>query len=364
MRTISTFMTSLLATANIVVGLLFLLSAYSPYIPPTEHAVYACLGLAFPIFLVAVLCFIVIWLLFRPRWILLPLLFIAIGWQSTTTYYAIGGQQEPEGETIKLLTFNTQMKAFSLGIDRPDENAMLRYLKESDADILCLQEFIAPTERARKAVDKYLAEKYPYRHHAPLGAGNGLGCYSRYPILSAKRIDYKSRVMNGSWMYRILVRKDTLLLVNNHLETNGMDEQDKEIYNNMLEGEKKGVKTHSKHLLDKLVQASYVRAAQADAVAEAIRQQGARYTVACGDFNDSPISYAHRVIGKGLNDAFAEAGWGLGITYHQSRMYFRIDHILASPAIRVVQCEVDRSISVSDHYPVWCILEKPRQDDL
>jgi len=78
----------------------------------------------------------------------------------------------------------------------------------------------------------------------------------------------------------------------------------------------------------------------------------------CGDFNDSPLSYAHRVIGEGLCDVFVEAGAGPGFTYNQNHFYFRIDHIFATPAFRVLECKVDRSIRASDHYPVWCILER------
>lgn len=362
MYRVSKFLQNILIGINLLVGLLFLVVAYSPYIPPTEHAVYACIGLVFPIVLIAVLCFFGIWLVIRPRLLWLPALFLLLGWKSTTTYYAIGSQEDPQARTIKVLTFNTQMKIFSLGIDHPEKNDLLNYLKDSDADIICLQEFSPPTEKAAKKVNQYLSN-YPYHHHLRIGGGNGVGCYSRYPILSAEQIDYPTRFANGSVAYRLLADTDTLLLINNHLETNQINDHDKELYTNMLEGSKQGVRTNSKHLLKKLAQAAYVRGPQADSVAKAIERYGMRYTIVCGDFNDSPISYAHRTIGKGLNDAFAHAGWGLGITYNQAYMYFRIDHILASPAFRIVQCEVDRSISHSDHYPMWCMLERPHKEE-
>lgn len=116
------------------------------------------------------------------------------------------------------------------------------------------------------------------------------------------------------------------------------------------------MKNEGKHLLRKLAEAVAIRAPQADSVAQAIRRNSSRYVLVCGDFNDSPVSYAHRVIGEGLNDAFVEAGAGPGFTYNQNHLYFRIDHIFASPAFRVLECKVDRSIRASDHYPVWCIV--------
>ena len=101
-----------------------------------------------------------------------------------------------------------------------------------------------------------------------------------------------------------------------------------------------------------------IRAPQADSVAQAIEENRSRYMLVCGDFNDSPISYAHHKIGRGMTDAFSAAGTGFGFSYNQNRFYFRIDHIFSTPAFRVVKCEVDRSIKASDHYPIWCLLEK------
>ena len=38
--------------------------------------------------------------------------------------------------------------------------------------------------------------------------------------------------------------------------------------------------------------------------------------------------------------------------------HFRIDHIMTSPNLEVYNCEVDRSIKASDHYPIWCYIRK------
>ena len=80
--------------------------------------------------------------------------------------------------------------------------------------------------------------------------------------------------------------------------------------------------------------------------------------IVCGDFNDSPISYAHRVIGKGLKDAFVESGNGFGISYNQNHFYFRIDNILLSKNLKSYRCTVDNTIKSSDHYPIWCYVAK------
>lgn len=51
-------------------------------------------------------------------------------------------RKEPEGgEVIKLLTYNTRDIASGKDYDKEQGNPVLNYLKESDADIICLQEF-------------------------------------------------------------------------------------------------------------------------------------------------------------------------------------------------------------------------------
>ena len=67
--------------------------------------------------------------------------------------------------------------------------------------------------------------------------------------------------------------------------------------------------------------------------AKEIKNSKQQTIIVCGDFKDTPISYTHRVISKGLVDAFENSGSGLGISYNQNRFYFRIDHILTSKNI-------------------------------
>ena len=59
-----------------------------------------------------------------------------------------------------------------------------------------------------------------------------------------------------------------------------------------------------------------------------------------------------------LDDAYASSGNGPGISYNRNKLYYRIDHILHSQQFKAYKCTVDRSIKVSDHYPIFSFLEK------
>ena len=74
--------------------------------------------------------------------------------------------------------------------------------------------------------------------------------------------------------------------------------------------------------------------------------------IICGDFNDTPISYAYRTISKGLTDAFVNSGKGFGNTFVGPLPYFRIDFVLHDPIFKSFGFNTNSSITLSDHYPI------------
>lgn len=57
----------------------------------------------------------------------------------------------------------------------------------------------------------------------------GLACYSKYPIERVARVPIES-AFNGSAMYEIKIGKKYITIVNNHLESNRLTAEDKELY--------------------------------------------------------------------------------------------------------------------------------------
>lgn len=269
---------------------------------------------------------------------------------------------QPEN-SIKLLSYN--IMSFGNMKKENGQNPILNYIKNSNADIVCMQEY-AGSETAKihlsnKEIRQALKD-YPYHNIKQVGktgAGSQLACYSKFPILSARMLDYRSNY-NGSMVYEIKIGKDTVLLINNHLESNKLTREDKVVYEDMLKDPKAGkVKSGVRQLVNKLAEASAIRSAQARTIAQEIAHSPYPSVIVCGDFNDSPISYAHRVISQDMDDAFTESGCGLGISYNQNKFYFRIDNILVSKNLKASGCTVDNSIKDSDHYPIWCYITLP-----
>lgn len=357
MKFIGRILAFILLGLNALVVLLMLISAYSPYIDPHLYPMWSCTGLLFPVFLLANFLFLCFWAIIYWRYAFFPLLAFVCCWGSIRTYLPINIFQDEKPEnSIKFVSYNT--RAFGNWekhtIEKP--NRTLAYLQQSDADIICLQEYIANGTLKKKDID-YALRKYPYRHYHSLMKGqNGLGCYSKYPILSATPIKYKSKA-NGSIAYRIKVGKDTLLVINNHLESNRIGDSEVDAYQEVI-GSRNGKKMSSGvwKLMKKMAEAVKIRAMQTETVAEYTKGFQGKSIIVCGDFNDTPISYTHHSISKSLKDAFVESGNGLGISYNQHRMFFRIDHILLSKNLKAYKCTVDKAVNASDHYPIWCYI--------
>jgi AP endonuclease domain protein len=161
--------------------------------------------------------------------------------------------------------------------------------------------------------------------------------------------------------YMLDIKGVKTLLVNNHFESFGLTNDDKEGFKTLVKGSMKtnDMKSESSHLLHKLGTVAERRAPEVEMVAKYVKKYLDKKVpvILCGDFNDNPLSYAHRTIANILTDCYVSSGNGPGISYHKSGMYFRIDHIFCSDDFEPYGAKVDNSVTNSDHYPVYCWLK-------
>jgi endonuclease/exonuclease/phosphatase family metal-dependent hydrolase len=364
MKRVRTLLTISILIVNILTALTLLLSAYSAHITPEKFPMLSCAGLLFPFFLLANICFIVLWLIFlQYRYMFVSIVAILISFPYIRTYCPINlYSKDVPAARIKILSYNVM--SFDNMKKIKGENTVLQYLAKSNADIVCLQEYATSHSTGEYVNEEYIQsmmKNYPYQDVSVVGNngnGNKLALFSRFPILSSHRISYQSNY-NGSVCYELAVNGDTVMLINNHLESNKLTLKDREQYEGFIGALKNGnVHSDNVSLLRKFADASALRASQARVIARVIAMSPHQSIIVCGDFNDSPLSYAHQVIGKQLKDAFTQSGSGLGISFNRNKFFFRIDNILISKNLQSYNCTVDRSIKSSDHYPIWCYLCK------
>lgn len=340
--------------ANVASILLMLLIGHADKVDPTVWSKLSNMGLFFPIILAINVFFLVFWALVKVRMTVIPLLGFIVCYGPVRRYCPFNLPSDPPEGSIKVLSYN--VFCYAGWDDRDKPNAILQYIKRQNADIVCLQES-AENEAGRVQVDSILGKFYEYKDTA-VSKNDFMTVFSKYPILSKEHIRYESEG-NMSCAFKLRVRHRDVIVVNNHLETTGLTADDKEQFQQLVKGELggKSVTRTSKWLLSHLGQQTKKRAPEADAVARYIAYHRGVPMIVCGDFNDTPLSYAHRTISKGLVDCFVESGNGLGISYNKSRIYVRIDNILCTPDFKPYACKVDNSIKNSDHYPIMCWLK-------
>lgn len=356
------FTYKMIAGANVATIVVMLLVGFSDLFAPESFPALANVGLLFPVFLVINLGFLLFWLLFRSKYALIPFLGFVISFVPVRKYMPLNIEGKAPKGCIKVLSYNT----WNFGDQTEDAegtNICLAYLQEQDADIVCLQEAM-PNARNVQQIDSMLNPLYAYQDTTihPNG-GTCLMLLSKYPILWKERIPYESKG-NMSVAYRLRVKDQDVLLINNHLESTGLSLEDRRQFKNLVIGKlrKDTAEETSKLLVVKLAEATRKRAPEAEAVANYIERHKRESVILCGDFNDGPISYAHRTIAKHLTDCYIASGNGPGISYHHSGFFVRIDNIMCSDDWKPYECKVDDKIAVSDHYPIICKLKmRPKQ---
>ena len=138
-----------------------------------------------------------------------------------------------------------------------------------------------------------------------------------------------------------------------------MTKEDRSRYEDILRGgvKRDTMRAESINIISKLTEGATMRAPAAEAVRHYIDEHNQYPVIVCGDFNDTPISYARRTIAEGLTNCFAKSGYGIGLSYNRKGFWVRIDHILCSTDFTPYNCHVDSKIDYSDHFPIVCWLK-------
>lgn len=356
---------SFVTIVNVIIALLFIIASYSDAVSPSQNVFFSYLGLLFPIFFVINICFLLFWLIMR-KWLYVFIISCSflVCWKPISQYvpFHFPAKVTLNDNIFKILSYNVMGFGYKdHTVEEPNE--ILQYIIKSGADIVCLQEYVVGNSDeflTRKTIREALS-MYPYHYSLPLVRYKkytiGLAVFSKYPILNSWRIYYESS-FNGSSVHEVDVNGKKLMLINNHLESFKLTMEDRSKYSDFIKNMNAETFDGLRETVQrKLGSAFVVRAEQAEIVANEIDNLKDDYIVVCGDFNDTPISYAHRVIqGMSLVDAYAESGRGVGITYNQNYFWFRIDHILHSSNLKSYNTTVDK-VNFSDHYPIWTYLE-------
>lgn len=343
----------ILAGANIATILLMWAACLSTYLPPAMHPRLSQAGLLFPIFLCLDIAFIFIWMLLSRRWTVLPLFGMAACWSYVRDYCPINfSNKELAGRAVQVLSYNVAGLT-AAPTDVFDGYKAVDYITASGADIICLQECPKGGMVYNMLTHKMDSLNYHIKNDA------GMCIISRWPFVGDVVYKTDGAFGNGTLAWRIDMDGDTILVINNHLQSNGISSEEKAVYSDAIDTyDKDKMKASGKQLFSRLTKAAAKREEQTDAVCQLIASHSGYSIITTGDMNDTPISYTYQQISALLKSAFRESGNGLGISFTGKGFPVRIDHIFVSNDWKTDSTYVDGAIKASDHRPILTRLYK------
>lgn len=354
---------AVVAGLNVGVAMATVFSAWGGSIDPETCVLAALAAMALPIMLIAGTALLVIDLLLWRK----AAVAILAGWiLSAPPVLAFSPlnlprslSEEQKERSFKFLTYNVlHFQYFRGPVVGPTSNATIDFILEEDADIVSLQEAEMikewPLEHITSRQLRSLAARYPFR---AVGVENQFTVLSKYPFVR-ERINIPYEFRNWVSFYRFSMRGQIVRLAACHLQSIGLDPEDKVLYEGLLKasGQNADRLNHDarevkSRLINKLSAAFVSRKAQAEYIRHCIDSIGGTWIVA-GDFNDIPSCYAVRTImGDDMRDAYADAAFGPTITYYGNKFYFHIDQMLYGGNLEAVSVRRP-DVQSSDHYPL------------
>ena len=330
-----------------------------PYVPPARLGVLPVLALVAPILYVGVVVTMLYWIM-RWRWrrasvmIVLAVagMFYAPRYFSPQFRRSYGNETYPRS-AIKVMSYN--LRCFFPDGWEPDYtyDSVASFVLRTSPDLICFQEYMFGSTEAQHRFDSLLGG---YRKTVLDDVDSPIAIYSRFRIVGSERVAYldADSVPQGKAHWAdIVVDSDTVRVFNVHLNSTSIksDDADYIVHYQYVSDTARSSKLWD--IIRRLNTNTVNRSYHVDALAEAM--QSTRHArILCGDFNDTPMSYAYNTLSRGMKDAFRECGRGYSHTYRGFFDLMRIDYALFDEQrFDVKSYEVPDSVCWSDHLPVF-----------
>lgn len=327
----------ILYALNVVAAVLLTLSFITPYIAPDSFPLLSALSLLVSPLLVVNLAFVIYWLFRLKKRIWVSSLLLIIAYFHFNAFWGWGAASDQASKKeLKLLSFNVQL--FEAYKENPDPEVISKIkelIETEEPDVLVIQEFFK--------LDQNPFESLPYKYvHFKNEHRLGHAIFSKHPIINKGAFDF-NKTTNNSIYADIVVHQDTVRVYNLHLQSFKISPSVSELQDRP-----------SKIIRSRISEAFKLQQEQAAAILEHGQQSGYPVIMA-GDLNNTAFSYVYRKFALVYQDAYAEAGSGLGSTFTFDFYPIRIDYIFADKALKINSFKtLDRPFG--DHAPILGIV--------
>tara|TARA_R110000787_G_scaffold43372_1_gene106403 strand:- start:12105 stop:13133 length:1029 start_codon:yes stop_codon:yes gene_type:complete len=324
---------------NIIAALFLLVSFVLPFIPPKSFPGLSLLSLAVSPLIVLNILFVAYWLFKLKKFVFLSLSIIVIAYFHFGSFFKFSSTENPTeiANTLNVLSFNVRLFNLyeSKNAQKNIPEIISSFLKNENPDVLCLQEY-----NKEMKID-FTAYPYSYIHFR---GKNILGhaIFSKYPLINTYSFDFQDSY-NNTLSADLVKGSDTLRIYNLHLQS--LSIKPSVSYLQEVDNE----------VLRKRISTRFVKQQEQLETILKHKNNSRHPVIISGDFNNTPFSYVYHKVSESMNDAFVEAGNGIGTTYLFEYYPMRIDYIFASNELQILNFNTIRK-TFSDHYPITAIV--------
>lgn len=345
---------------TVVCTLLLVAACVARYIDPRQAWFFAFPGLIFPILYIAEIIFGLWWIVRWKKYAVVVAALLILGAGAAGAFYrpdigkryaeAVPSRSELVVMSYNVMGFNPRFSSADSTVRELIADLLIR----NNVDIVCFQEFggnLAKPEMNSLIPDLKYNRIYSYNSEdSKKTYYSGLAIYSRYPILDSGLLPSKDDDRNFAMWADIRVRRDTVRVFDVHLNSTYIDNEDIDYLSSFKFVSENRRRARIGEIVRKLRESYMRRAPQAVMLSEHIADSPYPVIV-CGDFNDTPASFAYHKVSRKMQDAFIKKGRGSAGTYNGFFNMFRIDYILLSRGLDITNYYSFDEV-YSDHAPV------------
>jgi endonuclease/exonuclease/phosphatase family metal-dependent hydrolase len=344
---------------NLIAAILLTLLYLTGKIPPTERYNLWFTIFIIPFAMVANTVLLIVAAIMRRKSALFYVVPMVVGipyFIGTIGIKSYFNTRTPE-DTFTLLSYN--VSNFTIKSSTNDDipkarQALHDMILQPDTDIQCYQEFVNYSRSSQKNIISKLTnlKRHFYFSMEPetdQAAYSRVGTLivSRFPIVASGDILASDNGFNRVSFVDVVVRGDTVRIINVHLFSMGLGQYDPRTRSQLNE-----VRQATRTILSKLKEGVFERSKQVSALARFV--ENSPYPVVCaGDFNDMPYAYSYQYLRGYMKNAFEQSGKGFGFTYNGGTLrVLRIDNQFYRGPIRSFDFQTRYDLPYTDHFPV------------
>ncbi len=356
---------------TVLAVLIFLLTSATAYTSPLHLPFATLLSIGYLPILALYIIVVTVWFLKNKRIAIVLILLLFAGYKNLSSTVGVNvfkssWKEAKEKGTIRIMSWN--VNRFGNPYTSKDSTnsirqQMLRFIKEQQPDILCLQDFkmseIVGTNQTYfvdnigDILEAGKFQQFFYPFYYEYNGFNycdkfGVAIFTKLPIIDTGSFSNEGQLQEEKTGFIDLQFESKRLRVfTSHLSSFSIWPKDNAGIK-YLEGDSSKIKT--RNIVSKLNYLGKLHAREAEVIKTHLNKSPFP-VLFMGDLNSVPSSYVYHKLSNNLSDAFLTNDYGIGGTYNTIFPKLRIDVMLHSKSFKVVQF-IRPANNLSDHYPI------------